>query len=211
MKTIVRNPSPSCIANQKANQPWDTFSGTACYVTVSDSLRDEQYHICCYCEEKLSNGNNHVEHMEPRSAKPQRKYDTYDYANLAASCNGGTVEHCGHFKDNKHKNPGYSWDPTKFSTPHSPNTHTLFEYLQNGRVIPASGSNQGCAEYMIGYLGLNSARLEERRKAHATQILETLRSSPSKKDYAFLKNYYLQPGPGGKLERFYSLSKALLK
>ena len=134
MRTIQRGPTPECLARQPVNQDWRAFMETPCHTLVHDSLKQEQQGLC-YCEIEVRADDGHIEHMEPRSRNKSR---IHDYANLALSCNGGTVEHCGHYKDNRTYNPGYTWDSTRFVPPHDPMTVKLlaissrWEYQADG-------------------------------------------------------------------------------
>src|SRR5205809_5226173 len=86
MKTIIRSAEPACLAGQPHGQDWYTFMRTQCHGDLRQNLRQEQKGLCCYCESEVEDGDGHVEHMEPRSRNQAR---TYDYSNLAISCNGG--------------------------------------------------------------------------------------------------------------------------
>src|SRR4051812_6155094 len=102
MRTITRIARPSCLEKQSPNQDWSDFIGTPCHREVDQSLRREQLGLCCYCELSVSDGDGHVEHMEPRNPRPyKRRFGTYDYANLALSCDGAAVDHCGRYKDDR--------------------------------------------------------------------------------------------------------------
>jgi len=211
MRTITRNPNPpACLAQQPAAQEWRAFMGTPCHQQVGDSLREEQHHVCCYCEVEIQPTDCHIEHMVPRSARPGHDYD---YVNLAASCDGGAVEHCGRFKDDRHQNPGHRYDPALFCTPHDPGTVRLFQYLPNGSVTPATGldpQDASKADYMIGYLGLKCARLTGRRRAHALQLIDTLGPNPDPALVQWAIDYYLNPDPQNRLRQFVSLSRRIL-
>jgi len=167
--------------------------------------------LCCYCESEVTPRTSHVEHMAPRSREPAR---TYEYSNLAASCNGGVVEHCGHFKDNRNKNPGFFYASTKFCAPHDPTTERLFDYLFDGSVEPASGLNSSDSEnatYMIGYIGLDCPRLTGRRRQQARAIISALGDNPDDDLAQWARNYYLNSDSEGRMRSFPSLSKALLE
>ncbi|MHB9150036.1 MAG: retron system putative HNH endonuclease [Thermoleophilia bacterium] len=185
--------------------------GSDCHRLVAESLREEQMYLCCYCESEVAPDTSHVEHMAPRSREPAR---TYEYSNLAASCNGGTAEHCGRFKDSRHKNPGFFYDPTKFCAPHDPTTERLIGYLFDGSVEPASGLNSSDSEkatYMIGYIGLDCPRLTGRRRQQARAIVSVLGGNPDDDLVQWARNYYLNPDSEGRPRSFPSLSKALLE
>ena len=205
MKTIQRNTPPDCLDKQPINQPWNDFAGTSCHTETRNSLTQEQCGLCCYCESPANDGDGHIEHMEPRKKNQKR---TYDYANLAISCNGGNARHCGHFKDAPH-NHDFTWNPDKFSSPHDPETCSLFRYDNLGHINPTA-LNPDKAGYMIGYLGLDCSRLVEQRHRHACTLIDTLNAEPDPKTVTFLRAHFLSPDTTGYLQMFYSLSKAIL-
>ncbi len=207
MRTINRNLPPVCLAAQPANQDWFTFMGSQCHADLNNSLRGEQQGLCCYCELEVADADGHIEHMEPRCKNSAR---TYDYTNLAVSCNGGAVEHCGRYKDNRHKNPKHVWDGVRFKPPHQATTAALFKFLQDGS-INATAVDVTKATYLIGYLGLDCPRLTERRKQHARDLIDTLGEQPDPNILAWLCQDYLQPDANGRLKQFHSLSKAILE
>lgn len=180
---------------------------TPCHNRVEAALREEQQGLCCYCEGKVADGEGHIEHLEPRAQNNTR---TYDYANLALSCDGGRVEHCGRYKDDRKKNPKYAWDAGRFSSPHDPMTASLFRYLLNGS-IAATKVDEDKAGYLIGYLGLDCARLCERRKKHARQLIDTMGDNPDLDLVAWLREEYLQADANSRLKQFHSLSTAILQ
>lgn len=207
MRTIKRNQPPACLGKQPAQQDWRAFMRSPCHAEVRDSLNHEQKGLCCYCEIAIGEGDSHIEHMEPRGERAAR---TYDYSNLALSCNGGAVEHCGRFKDDRKKNRNHTWNAVKFSSPHDPATAALFRYdIQGG--IAATDVDSTKADYLIGYLGLNCARLSERRRHHAVDLVETLGEQPDSEILAWLRRDYLQPDDTGCLKQFPSLSRAILE
>jgi uncharacterized protein (TIGR02646 family) len=204
MKTITRSAEPACLAGQPQGQDWYTFMGTQCHGDLHQNLRQEQKGLCCYCELEVENGDGHIEHMEPRSRNAAR---TYDYSNLAISCNGGHTEHCGHYKDNK---SGHSWDAVRFLPPHDPATVELFEYLLDGSVQEAAKDPER-ASYLISYLGLDCSRLTDRRRAHARNLIDTLGDQPDQDLVDWLRGEYLQTDANERLKQFYSLSKQILE
>lgn len=204
MKTITRSVVPACLGGQPHGQDWRTFMLTACHGDLRQNLRREQNGLCCYCESEVEDGDGHIEHMEPRSRNQAR---TYDYSNLAISCNGGHTEHCGHYKDNK---SGHSWDAELFLPPHDPVTAGLFEYLLDGSV-QATANDPGKASYLIDYLGLSCSRLTDRRRAHARLLIDTLGGQPDQDLVDWLRQEYLQTDLSDRLKQFYSLSKQILE
>lgn len=204
MKTIIRSAEPACLAGQPHGQDWYTFMRTQCHGDLRQNLRQEQKGLCCYCESEVEDGDGHVEHMEPRSRNQAR---TYDYSNLASSCNGGHTEHCGHYKDNK---SGRSWDAGRFLPPHDPETVEMFEYLLDGSV-QANAKDPRKASYLIEYLGLDCSRLTDRRRAHARNLIDTLGDQPDQALVDWLRQEYLQADGNNRLKQFYSLSKQMLE
>ena len=65
--------------------------------------------------------------------------------------------------------------------------------------------------YMIGYLGLDCSRLIERRHQHARDLIDTLGEEPASDIVTWLREKYLQPDTNGRVQQFYSLSKAILE
>ncbi len=142
--------------------------------------------------------------MEPRSRNQAR---TYDYSNLAISCNGGHTEHCGHYKDAL---SGYSWDGGRFLPPHDPATAALFQYLLDGSVRVTDRDHDN-ALYLIGYLGLDCPRLTDRRRAHARILIDSLGDQPDRDVVAWLRQEYLRADVSDRLKQFYSLSQQILE
>jgi hypothetical protein len=66
------------------------------------------------------------------------------------------------------------------------------------------------ATWLIGYLGLDCPRLNERRKQHARDLIDTLGEQPDPAVVNWLRQDYLLAGADGCLKQFQSLSKALL-
>ena len=204
MKTITRSAEPACLTGQPHGQDWRAFMLTACHGDLHQNLRHEQKGLCCYCELEVEDGDGHIEHMEPRSRNQAR---TYDYSNLAISCNGGHTEHCGHYKDNK---SGHSWDAGRFLPPHDPETSELFTYLPDGSV-QATAKDPAKASYLIKYLGLDCSRLTDRRREHARSLVDTLGGQPDQALIDWLRQECLQTDANDRLKQFYSLSKQILE
>jgi len=208
MRTIQRNEPPDSLGKQPKSQSWDDFKKSECHLALHAGLRQEQQALCCYCETNINDGDGHIEHIEPRTVNQKR---IYDYTNLALSCNGGNAKHCGHYKDNRQRNPGYKWNAARFSSPHDPETRLLFTYdKQSGKICPTK-INTDTSAYMIGYLGLNCPSLQERRRSHASRLIDALTEQPGVETRNFLCEYYLKPDTDNYLQSFYSLSKAILE
>ncbi len=74
-------------------------------------------------------------------------------------------------------------------------------------IVPAESK----ATYLIGYLGLDCARLKERRKQHARNLTDVLRDATDTDIVDLLRQDYLEPNADGRLKPFHSLSKAILE
>jgi len=203
MRTIQRNAPPDCLARQPKNQPWSEFKGSECHNDLDATLRIEQQGLCCYCEHQVEDIDGHIEHLEPRWRNQAR---TYDHVNLALSCNGGNAKHCGHYKDNRPRNPNYEWDAARFSSSHDKETSLLFSYLLDGSINPTP-VDKDKSLFLIGYLGLDCSRLIDRRHQHAQVLIDTLGEEPSPDIVTWLRDTYLQPDTNGHLKQFYSISK----
>ena len=77
---------------QHSNASWD-----ALHQQIKDdihaALDQEQECLCVYCEATISRNTCHLEHLQPKGRHPQL---TFQYSNLAQSCNA--QNHCGHRK-----------------------------------------------------------------------------------------------------------------
>lgn len=203
MRTIIQNANPpACLDEQPAALDWYDFMQTPCHGITADSLLAEQHALCCYCEVEIDHTNSHVEHIAPRSSHTAR---TYDYGNLAKSCNGGSGQdrHCGHYK-------GGNYDACHFVSPHDPAAKALFRYRNSGQIEPADAQQSARANYMLGLLALNCPSLTGRRNRHARQLVATLGTNPSVEVLAWAHTFFLERDNNGHLRQFHSLSKALL-
>ena len=97
MRHIEKRPSPPYIAAWKAsrtaagqNHAYDEFDHKQ---QINDDLREDQHHICCYCQQKITHfqGNNkggsHNEHLVPENGPHGNYALQVDYSNLFACCN----------------------------------------------------------------------------------------------------------------------------
>ena len=154
------NEPPSLIRyrSRAPHAPW----GQADFVPVRDDIRHslhaEQDGLCVYCETSLTPDKSHVEHIKPKGTYPGL---TYDFKNLALSCNEPT--HCGHFK----KNREIAVEPRSGCN----------EYFQlmtsDGKLVPAadlSDSDRHDALQTIEVLGLNTPALARQRQQFAATV-----------------------------------------
>lgn len=158
-------------SSEEATSRWSSLGNKS---KLLAQLLDEQYQLCCYSEIRadLLDLGYHIEHVENKRQNPQR---TFDYTNLAASAlssndisSTGSLQQpavFGGHAQNKQKNV----DMQRFVLPFQVDCTRFFNYLSDGRVIPAHGLSQAeteRADYTINYLlNLNSPFLiTERRK-----------------------------------------------
>lgn len=117
-------------------------------------LKHEQNGLCCYCESYVTLDNSHIEHIKPKSLNPENL--TFDYTNLAVSCQGNCHTDgnqpvtCGHKKGN-------NFDEELFLKPTTvENIRAYFDYTTQGE-IKASAFDESKANYTITLLQLNAS------------------------------------------------------
>ena len=160
MKQIVKNQEPPQFLNWKGqgrDQIWRQVTRRVKQV-VHDALMDEQGHICCYCESRVTRCNSHVEHFRPRS---RFHHLELDYGNLHCSCqrelSRGVPRHCGHKKDN--------WfDAILLISPQWQNCDKRFKFNVNGEIRPRNPGDLAAKE-TNKRLGLDLPSLNARRAA----------------------------------------------
>lgn len=150
--------------SDEATSRWSSFNYKS---MVTKYLLTEQYGLCAYSEvrpDKLNLGT-HIEHVEPKSANPQR---TFDYCNLVLSAlSDDDLKHIdkanvfgGHAKLSK-------YDALMFISCLQADCARYVVYLSNGKVEPANVLNtteHTQAQYTINLLNLNSPYLVNQRK-----------------------------------------------
>lgn len=114
-------------------------------------LEEEQQHLCCYCEKRISSiaDKSHLEHIRPQDKFPAL-IDTYK--NISVSCQ--TNNTCGKAKKNSFSDDFIvptEDDPTKYLT-HSP----------HGEIISIQNNDKG--DYTIKLLNLNAPKLTKARR-----------------------------------------------
>ncbi|MGI0491887.1 retron system putative HNH endonuclease [Alkalinema pantanalense CENA528] len=175
MRFIQKQPEPAAFTlwKQQANadwQPtWDNFQKPEKAI-VHQALIAEQGHICCYCGQRITPANSHIEHFQPR----QRYLELHlDYTNLLASCPGypeaeipqpkqrhrPLQEFCGQQK-------GAWYDPQRTVSPLKADCSTYFRYTASGEILPTQdASKKDAAQTTIEKLGLNHTKLNNLREA----------------------------------------------
>lgn len=129
-------------------------------------LKKEQNNLCIYCESKIisSTNSSHIEHIKAKYLDINNL--TFDYSNLAVSCEGkchneegdNKKYNCGHRKDNEDS----KYDENLFLNPtlvEDISDYFVYEtYLENSisKVrIKESSKDFSKAEYMLNILNLN--------------------------------------------------------
>lgn len=161
MKQIVKNQEPQQFSNWKrqdkmAHRPnWNRVD-RANKTVIHDALMNEQGHICCYCESRVTSVNSHVEHFRPRSTYPHLQLD---YSNLHCSCEASSGEpvRCGHKK-------GSWFDEKLLISPLQQDCGRRFRFNVNGEILPRSPTDSAANE-TIKRLGLDLPKLNARRAA----------------------------------------------
>lgn len=189
MRHIQKNPPPQAFEDWKeANRPtaWgDLMSeprhreeGVVYYTKeeLRGELLKEQGHLCCYCQQRIENVESTViEHLFPRNPKDeadkeQGRARMFDYNNLLAACDGGSManrerpprtksfpQYCDKRKDE---------DLLPLS-PLQPDVETRLTYLQTDdkvRLEPV-GDAPEVSTAIEQILNLNTPFLEKRRGA----------------------------------------------
>jgi len=204
MKHIRKGPEPTELTDWKslANEEWepayDLLSGSI-KKAVKEALMKEQGYICCYCERRLTDGDSHIEHLQPQS-KPG--VDPLDYANMLCSCQNdlqpGEPRHCGNLK-------GKWYDPTLMVSPLDPNCEVRFVFFANGEIHAARDKDKGALE-TIKRLGLGIPKLNALRRMVIEPFLDPRLSS---EDLARFVQGYLQPDPEGIFNEFFTTIRYL--
>ncbi len=143
---------------QHPHGTWDDEDFQAVKPIVRRQLNQEQEGLCVYCEALLAEDAGHVEHIK---SKGLNRHLTFQYDNLAQSCNG--PGHCGHHKKRQ-------------VLPVEPRVgcNRFFALMaQDGKLIPAPGLPQHeaqQAEETLRVLSLNAPALARQRKGFVDTV-----------------------------------------
>lgn len=211
------------ITSQEAKLAWKAFSPRK--RIVKNHFITEQFGLCAYSEISLENnfpitntqeGNvtcgfgGHIEHIEPKSKKPER---TFDYTNLVVSA----IDDCkardilkedvfgGHAKGNW-------YEADAFISPLMTNCDDYFHYEASGKVIPKgsliSQSEKDRADSTIMILNLNAPLLIRWRKACLEQLDIMINETDDDDSLRLLAELELLP-VDHLLQPFFSAKKAI--
>jgi uncharacterized protein (TIGR02646 family) len=213
MRAFTKQQPPTELSAWRPNtHSWNDFvQDVVAYTAVKTTLITEQQQLCRYCENRLVEDACHIEHIQPRHGPSGDPARTFDYANLACSCNGGSDanRHCGHYK-------GHKYDRNRFIIPSVEASAPLFSYTVEGQVGNAPGLNtveQERVHYTIETLNLNCPRLANMRRSHAKGLQEAIQGlidANATDQIDDLALFYVIPDEQGRLYPFFSLSRQLL-
>lgn len=185
-------------ANQNWQPTWDTLRGQV-KQKLKEALMAEQGYICCYCEDRLSNQNSHIEHFQPKSYSA---VDPLDFSNLLCSCQNNLTReepsHCGSLKSD--------WfDEKLLISPLDPTCEDRFIFLENGSIEPANSSDKAAIE-TIKRLGLNIRKLQNLRQQVIDPFLD---ENLSDEDLEQFVTSYLKQSASGEFDRFWTTIRYL--
>ena len=186
MKQIIKGKEPpeftiwkEHFRQENGREPcYADFRETPEWSALIQTLLEEQGYICCYCMQRISGWDSHMEHFIPRAIRNTDPHSArasdveLNYTNLLESCNGEHADrtHCGRAKD-------CDSNPTLLS-PVSDRIEDRFCYKLDGS-IDATDAEDSAAMSTIRILNLNSVALKRHRK---TAIFEALSSDEPTED-----------------------------
>ena len=166
MRKINKSNEPAGLTRWKRDYPKGRYAETdpAVRQEIRAASVREQYYLCAYCCQRITDSSCHNEHIEAQDIAPNK---TLDFDNIVASCN--TKNQCGH----KHGNKELSL------TPLMDECETELQFYISGEVKGLTAR----AEQAIDILNLGGAnsenrRLIEQRKQLAEGLLWTNGADP---------------------------------
>ena len=219
---------PSLLA-RRATQPvvkppkaWNSFKrGGKSSLQLIDDLLPRQYHLCSYCENRLSDSPGslgfHIEHILSKSLNPSL---TFEYTNLMLSCFKDGSEASPSEEDPEPVSCGHArlkasngFDETFFIKPTEADCERYFFYELEGEIVPHPDLNdQGIerAQHTIDVLNLNCLRLKRLR----SDVIDRLsRSSAELVNHPLQLEFFIQQELSvreGELAQFWTTRKQLL-
>lgn len=203
MKYIVKNPEPqelldwknSDLQYRRGRPKWERIP-SATKAIIRESLKDEQGHICCYCERFMQDNDYHIEHIKPKGIPPF-EINLADYDNLLCSCQfeliKGEPNHCGNSKA--------SWyDPNLLVTPLDVSCEKKFTYTFDG-YINSLDPNDSSAITTIDKLRLGIDKLNALRAS----VIEPFLDLEDEELIAFVQGYLQDKSlNNGRFNEFYT-------
>jgi len=199
MKYIQKQAEPSTLTEwkQKSSDDWQPSYeklGNALKDTIKQALMVEQGYLCCYCEQRVTLEDSHIEHFRPQS---DLTVDSLDFSNMLCSCQKqlkkGEPRHCGNLKEN--------WfDKRTLISPLDPHCETRFKFTADGYIQPRN-INDYSALTTIEKLGLDIPKLRDLRKKALEPFLD---DTLSLEEVQLLVTGYLSPSPSGEFSQFWT-------
>jgi len=160
MHQLHRGEVPSCLEqhDRTSGNDWKTVSPED-KTRIWEALQAMQLNRCAYCERKITDPKQHIEHFCPRNRFPQ---ETFAWSNIFGSCNNR--DHCGKHKDNKQHVQSY--EPADLIKPDKEDPEKLLLFVVDGTVAirhNLSLDDQRRAEETIRVFNLNAASLKNQR------------------------------------------------
>ena len=205
---------------------WDGFrshQAGAAYREVIEALRSIQHGLCGYCEIDITAQDRQIEHVIPRSDRPNGLARALDPTNMIACCKGGTWStaddarwrppakrnrSCGEAK-------GDLVDPRFVDPRILPALPSLVVVRFDGRIVADESAcasadvDAGRVNGTIDILGLNVERLrlarEKRWRALSESWRDHFHDSQVMQEAARLE---LSPGDDDRLPRFFTTSRS---
>jgi len=191
-RSRLPQPIAEYLAKQEPSKKWQLSSFAR--ETIVNTLLEDQFHTCMYCESRLTKDNLHIEHIIERHDDAN---STYAFNNMGLSCMGGISKvisdetmlenlvrvpniHCGHYKTlNFHKNTEINYDLLI-----DPFHESMYEYFdfEDATLFPVKGLSdimRARAAYTIERLNLNSSKLIYARRLHIDAFRKKLSSYKS--------------------------------
>jgi uncharacterized protein (TIGR02646 family) len=204
MKHIIKQSEPVEFIQWKAlsNDDWqptyDELRGEV-KETVKKSLMEEQGYICCYCEQRLTLDNSHIEHFQPQH---NPEVDALDYSNILCSCQDrikkGDPRHCGNLKN--------KWfDAMLLISPLESGCESRFSFNGDGTIY-AADAQDSAAGTTIKKLGLSLSILNDARSKAIEPFLD---DSLTDDQFQKFVDGYLQKDNRGMLGEFWTTIQQL--
>jgi len=204
MKHIVKQSEPQVFADWKAlaNEDWQPtyadLSGDT-KKAVKAALMAEQGFICCYCEQRLTDVDSHIEHFRPQN---DPAIDPLDFSNMLCSCQGqlekGEPRHCGNLKEN--------WfDCDLLISPLDPNCESRFAFTTDGHIKPDDDRDHAALK-TIERLGLDIPKLVAMRVKAIEPFLD---EKLSDEEWQAFVSDYLGKDESGRFGEFWTTIRYL--
>ena len=199
MKHVTKGVAPQEFEDWKssANENWTPSYADFRNPEKQDlhcALLAEQGFVCCYCGQRTSLANSHIEHFRPQESRLDL---TLAFDNLLASCIRETKPsmplHCGHAK-------GSEFDEALHVSPLEPGCEGRFQYTLDGHIEPTDVSDVK-AGHMLRLLKLDIAFLKNRREAVVRQVFDAeFLVTATDDELKKLRSVYLGRDEGGRAE-----------